>query len=132
MPSRIGMSTVEETMIGKVISHYKIIEKIGQGGLGEVFLAEDTILTRRVAMKFLSKSDDSQAHEQIIAEARSAALIDHPYTCKVFEAGQSEGKSFIVMEYVEGDTLAEKIKAGKIRFHEAMKIAIEMSEALAD
>src|SRR5215471_5749438 len=132
MPSRIGMSTVEETMIGKVISHYRIIEKIGQGGLGEVFLAEDTILTRRVAMKFLSRSDDSQAHEQIIAEARSAAMIDHPYTCKVFEAGQSEGKSFIVMEYVEGETLSHRLKAGRLPFAEAMKIAGEVTEALAD
>jgi serine/threonine protein kinase/Tfp pilus assembly protein PilF len=122
----------DESMIGQLISHYKIIQKLGQGGLGEVFLAEDTILNRRVALKFLAKTDDETAHHQIIAEARSAALIDHPYACKVFEAGQVEGKSFIVMEYVEGGTLAEKIKAGKIRFQDAMKIAIEMSEALAD
>ena len=100
-------------MIGQLISHYKIIQKLGQGGLGEVFLAEDTILNRRVALKFLAKTDDETAHHQIIAEARSAALIDHPYACKVFEAGQVEGKSFIVMEYVEGGTLAEKIKAGR-------------------
>src|SRR5215472_18527929 len=101
-------------MIGTVISHYKIIQKLGQGGLGEVFLAEDIILNRQVAMKFLSKTEDQMTHDQIIAEARSAALIDHPYTCKVFEAGESDGKSFIVMEYIEGETLAHLLKAGRI------------------
>ncbi len=117
--------------IGKTVSHYRILEKLGQGGLGEVFLAEDTILNRHVALKFLTM-DGPQARKQILDEARAAASIDHPYACKVFEAGDWEGKSFIAMEFLQGDTLSERLRAGRIPLSEVLKIATEISEALAD
>lgn len=113
------------------ISHYRIIEKIGQGGLGEVFVAEDTILRRKVALKFLTMAENREARQQILAEARSAASIDHPYACKVFEAAEADGRSFIVMEFLEGQTLAERLKSGPVPLAEALKIATEISECLA-
>ncbi len=94
-------------MVGKTISHYKVLEKIGQGGMGEVFLAEDTSLDRKVALKFLPDfmQEDSVAHKRFLREAKSAAALDHPYICKIYELGAAEGKDFISMEYVQGDTL---------------------------
>jgi len=122
----------QDNLIGKLISHYRIVRKIGEGGSGEVFLAEDTVLSRQVAMKFLSAPAHSEARQQMLAEARSAASIDHPYTCKVFEAGEWEGRPFIVMEYVEGETLAERLKSNRLDIDETLRIASEISEALAD
>ena len=94
-------------MIGTTISHYKIIEKIGQGGLGEVFLAQDTTLDRKVALKFLPEElqQDSIARNRFLREAKSAAALDHPFICHIHEVGEVEGKSFISMEYVQGETL---------------------------
>ena len=118
---------------GALISHYRVIEKLGQGGLGEVYLAEDTILKRRVALKFLTRpSETGTERQQIMAEARSAASIDHPYACKVFEAGESDGKPFIVMEFLQGQTLAERIKSGPVAPGDALNVAAEVCEALAE
>src|SRR5580693_6982520 len=118
--------------IGKVISHFRVLESIGRGGMGEVFLAEDTILSRRVALKFLTTAENAVEHGRILGEARLAASIDHPYVCKIFETGEFEGKPFIVMEYVQGDTLAHRLKSGSIALQEALPIVIEISEALAE
>jgi eukaryotic-like serine/threonine-protein kinase len=115
---------------GKLISHYRVVEKIGRGGWGEVFLAEDVILGRRVALKFLMTEEN--AHRQLLAEARSAASLDHPYICKVFETGEYEGKPFIVMEFLEGETLSQLLKSGPTPLFQAMNIAIEICEALAE
>jgi serine/threonine protein kinase len=119
-------------LIGKVISHYRVLEKIGQGGMGEVFLAEDTILARRVALKFLTSESDAFEREKILGEARATAAIDHPYVCKIFETGEYEGKPFIAMEFVEGITLAKRLISGPIPFQEALTMTLEIAEALAE
>src|SRR5271166_3822658 len=93
----------------KTISHYRVIEKIGEGGMGEVFLAMDTILERRVALKFLTGEESTCDKGRILEEARAAASIDHPYVCKIFETGEVEGKPFIAMEFVEGETLGKRL-----------------------
>jgi serine/threonine protein kinase len=92
-------------MIGQTISHYKVLEKIGEGGMGQVYLAEDTSLERKVALKFLplGLQTDPVAHKRFIREAKSAAAIEHPYICNIKEVAQTnDGQDFIVMEYVEG------------------------------
>ena len=119
-------------LTNKIISHYRVMERIGQGGLGEVFAAEDTILSRRVALKFLLGEKNALEREQILDEARAAASLDHPYVCKVFETGEYEGKPFIVMEYLEGETLAQRLALGPMTFSEALTFATEISEALAE
>jgi serine/threonine protein kinase len=98
-------------MIGKIVSHYKIIEKIGQGGMGEVFLAEDTKLDRKVALKFLPSqfSADEQERKRFIHEAKAAAALNHANIVTVYEIGDHEGQIFIAMEYVDGRTLKEII-----------------------
>ena len=100
-------------MIGKTISHYHILEKLGSGGMGEVYLAEDTKLKRQVALKFLPQgielNDDDKA--RFNQEAQAAAAINHANVCTIYEV-QDEGEMpFIAMEYVEGKTLRKKIKA---------------------
>jgi len=119
-------------MIGKTISHYRILEKIGQGGMGEVFLADDTSLHRKVALKFLppEMQQDAAARKRFLREARSAAALDHPYICHINEVGESDGQDFIVMEYVEGQSLKDKLDQGPLPLDDALPTAIEVAEAL--
>jgi serine/threonine protein kinase len=104
------------SVIGQQISHYRVLSRIGQGGMGEVFLAEDLSLDRKVALKFLPtrQADDESARRRLIREAHSAARLDHPFICKVYEVGQSDGQPFIAMEYVEGTTLGRQIAHGPL------------------
>src|SRR5512136_2473131 len=116
---------VEEfSMIGKTLGHYRILEKIGHGGMGEVFLAEDTSLHRKVALKFLppAMQQDPTAHKRFIREARSAAALDHPYICHINEVGEADGQDFIVMEYVEGLSLKDRLEQGPLLLEEALSI----------
>jgi len=117
---------------GRTISHYRIIKKLGQGGMGEVFMAEDTSLHRKVAMKFLppEMQQDPVAHKRFLREARSAAALDNPYVCSIHEVGEFEGKAFIVMEYVDGQTLMDKLRRGRLPLNQALQIATEVVEAL--
>ncbi len=119
-------------MVGKTLSHYKVLEKIGQGGMGEVFLAQDTTLDRKVALKFLPEEleQDSTAKKRFLREAKSAAALDHPYICHIHEVGEVEGKSFIAMEYVQGTTLGEKLTEGPLPVRKALETAGEIAEAL--
>lgn len=89
-------------MIGKTISHYKIVDKLGEGGMGQVFLADDTSLDRKVALKFLPENlqQDPTARKRFLREAKSAAALDHPYICNIFQIGEEDDTAFIVMEYV--------------------------------
>jgi len=104
-------------MIGNIISHYRILEKIGSGGMGEVFLAEDTKLERRVALKFLPRhlTEDKEARTRFEREAKAAAALNHPNIVTVHEIGEHEGQVFIAMEYIEGQTLKEIIDVGARR-----------------
>ena len=119
-------------LIGKTVSHYRILDKIGQGGMGEVFLANDTSLHRKVALKFLphEMQQDPTAHKRFIREALSAAALDHPYICHINEVAVSDGRDFIVMEYVEGQSLKDRLEKGPLPPDEALPIAIEVAEAL--
>ena len=119
-------------MIGKTVSHYRILDKIGQGGMGEVFLADDTSLHRKVALKFLppEMQQDAAARKRFLREAHSAAALDHPYICHINEVAESDGRDFIVMEYVEGQSLKDRLGKGLLSPEEALPIAIEVAEAL--
>jgi len=121
-------------VVGKTISHYRILEKIGQGGMGEVYLAQDTSLDRKVALKFLPEEleQDPTTRKRFLREAKSAAALDHPYVCQIHEVGEVEGKSFISMEYVQGTTLKEKLTEGPLPVNEALKKAAEIAEALEE
>lgn len=116
------------------ISHYQIIRKLGAGGMGEVYLAEDTNLRRKVAIKFLPVESvaDQQAKKRLIREAQAAATLDHPNICTIHEVGEEEGKSFIVMQYVEGETLSSKIQNKPLQLKEALDVAMQMADALAE
>ena len=128
-------------MEGQTVSHYRVLEKIGEGGMGQVYLAEDTFLERKVALKFLPAGlqADPVAHKRFIREAKSAAAIDHPYICKIYEVCHTdEGQDFIVMERVEGQTLEDRLARGRVEVKEALQFAVkqalqiglEVSEAL--
>jgi len=119
-------------MIGKTLGRYCVLEKIGRGGMGEVFLAKDTSLHRRVALKFLPPEmrQDAEAHRRFIREARSAAALDHPFICHINEVAEAEGQDFIVMEYVDGQALRAKIGQGPLALEETLQIGMEVAEAL--
>jgi serine/threonine protein kinase/tetratricopeptide (TPR) repeat protein len=120
--------------IGQIISHYRVTEKLGAGGMGEVFLADDLSLGRKVALKFLPEDmqQDAAAHKRFLREAKSAAALDHPYICHINEVGEKEGKDFIVMEYVEGQTLKDRIERGLLPLKEALRTGIEVAEGLEE
>ncbi len=127
-------------MIGQLIAHYRIIEKIGSGGMGEVYLAEDTKLERKVALKFLPPqfSADEEERKRFIHEAKAAAALNHPNIITVHEIGEHEGQVFIAMEYVEGHTLKELIAVNRspstvnrIPIPEVLDIAMQISSGLA-
>ncbi|MDA2937557.1 protein kinase, partial [Acidobacteria bacterium AH-259-A15] len=120
-------------MIGKTISHYKVLEKLGEGGMGEVFLAQDTTLDRKVALKFLPEEleQDPKARKRFLREAKSAAALDHPFICHIHEIGEADGKDFIAMEYIPGQTLKDRLVQGPLPSREALAKAGEIAEALA-
>ncbi len=120
-------------MIGDVISHYKILEKLGSGGMGEVYLARDTKLNRRVALKFLTAqyASDKDFRRRFKREAQAAAALNHPNIVTVYEVAEYEGRPYMAMEYVEGRSLKELIAEKKLSVEEVIDIAVQMCDALA-
>lgn len=116
------------------LARYQIIEKIGAGGMGEVYLAQDTTLDRRVAIKFLppQSTEDEQAKKRLVREAKAAARLEHPNICSVYEVSEEAARSFIVMQYVEGETLARRISRDPLEPSIALDIAIQIADALAE
>lgn len=119
-------------MIGSVIQHYRVLQRIGAGGMGEVYLAEDLRLGRRVAMKFLSPRLRGQREyrARFLNEARAASLLRSRDAAVIYDVGDHDGSDFIVMEYVEGELLSQCIATGPLPLHEVLDIGLQVASAL--
>src|SRR5215472_17615050 len=119
-------------MVGRTVSHYRIVRELGTGGMGVVFVAEDVRLGRQVAIKFVhdAMADDKQLFERLRSEARTASALNHPNICILHDIGDDEGRPFIVMELLQGRTLRERLAAGPLKVHETLEIGIQVADAL--
>jgi len=119
-------------MVGSTISHYKITAKLGEGGMGVVYKAEDTKLERTVALKFLAAPllNDAEAKERFLREAKAAAALHYPNVCPVYEIDEVDGKTFLAMAFLKGETLEDRISKGPLPLKDALDIARQVAEGL--
>ena len=116
------------------IGRYRILRQLGAGGMGEVYLGEDPALNRLVAIKILraESGTDRTADARLVQEARAAATLDHANVCAIYEVGEDAGQHFIAMQYVEGETLADRLARGHLPVADALRIAEQVADALAE
>jgi len=121
-----------DALIGCTISHYRILDKLGEGGMGVVYRAEDTLLRRQVGLKFLKKELEAEedARSRFLREARAASSLNHPNICTIHDVGEFEGHPYLVMELLEGQTLKDRISAGPLSPEEVAAFGIQLADAL--
>src|SRR3989454_5813620 len=124
----------QELAANTSLSHYRIVAKLGAGGMGEVYLAEDTRLKRKVALKLLPAefTQDEDRVRRFIQEAKAASALNHPNIITIYEIGEVDGTHFIATEFIEGQTLRQRIAGEKMKLPEALEIVTQVASALAE